>query len=607
MKLGRNIFRVLILFVAIFLAISSASVENLFLFLAVSVVICLITPITVLRFLKTAMFISASVSLWKICCDIFGRGIDYVSYLSLFFCVISSVGLLLALTSKKKMRLVMWGVALVVILQNAIYSTRCWLPAKGSVAYLERGKWGISHSNDESFNIKSQYSYNIIKKCINAKSISSLESLNDYSELWMITPTQPFNVKEIEAIRAWVQGGGHLVVVTDHTDLFGHALVANELLRPYKIIVGKDCVISDDPNGVSYWSMVGWFRGLTGNTIKGVCNPFLLQFGYRERVDYSGRSFFSDNAVTDEDRFGVYCVGAYRRYGSGQVSVFTDSTLFADFAMSSPSAQISLRMLRDGFYQINIPGFFLLLSICFLSLCKKNSFWSVCFYFSLGVLCIKSIYMGIYIINISKLPLCTSIKTIKTMGNWDCVDGVGAKYSTLFAANYASDVPMPEWNCIPLHNGDVIYNGVNFEKNRCERKRIYDMPFEMVITNTMSLTERDFLACLVADSEKDGIWFESGLGIAKEIAYKNFWREKCGLSAIPFELGKISLRRGKYVINGMEGESLLFSISTIGGTDEWVIVGDWMIGKFVNGEILIKKKWQHPARQYGDVVVIPTE
>ena len=48
-------------------------------------------------------------------------------------------------------------------------------------------------------------------------------------------------------------------------------------------------------------------------------------------------------------------------------------------------------------------------------------------------------------------------------------------------------------------------------------------------------------------------------------------------------------------------------ISDVKDEKNWVVVGDWMIGKKVGEEILLRKSWQHPSRQFGDVILTPTE
>ena len=393
--------------------------------------------------------------------------------------------------------------------------------------------------------------------------------------------------------------------MSDHTDLFGHATVLNELLKPYGIWVGKDCVINDESSDVAYLSIVGWFGGLTGNTIHGRCCPFLLEVGYREMADYSGRSFFSDNVVTDEDRWGIYCAGAYSSYGRGRVSVFSDSTLLADFALSRPSSQLVLRMLRDGFLLFNLPAVLFLLSVSYILLCSRNRKLVLLAYVCLLLLAALVVNATLSWIRSASYPMIKGVNGIIVAGNWDMVDLGGASYSVVFASSYASGVGMPVWSPMPKHSGIVTCNGQQLFDNDEDDPVAEVNAIEEALTNSLRTSKSSYVKSLLMNSHSDDIWFDAGVGIFKEYAYSDFWMSLYGKRAVCPELGGAQMLRMNCRVGGVLMPDMNIEIIDIDGTNNWVVVGDWMIGKRVGDEILLRKKWQHPKRQFGDVVLTP--
>lgn len=606
MKLVKSISRVLIVILAVFYAVATASVGQWISVVASALITALVTPRKWISRFSTLWIATGCFAIWRMFNSCIHRGVDFIGGVDIYLLSISLSCILILLIRHSWLHFVLWALSVVPVLINAMNASLifCSKPGVGeNVAYLERGKWGTTHTDEKRLDIKSQYSYTMIKACLRAVPIDDLMNLDDFSSLWIITPTQPFKQEEIEKIVQWVHKGGQLVVVSEHTDLFGHAEVLNKLLLPFNIWLGKDCVINEDFSEVAFYSIVGKFNGLTGNTIHGNCWPFLFHFGYREMVDYGGRSFFSDNAATDEDRWGVYCAGAFCSHGRGGVFVFSDSTLFADFALSRPTAQIVLRMLRDRMYIMDIPFMFILFCVVYWAAGGKSLFNKVS---TIGTIVFCVGYMILVVSDWNKKadqPLMNGKEEACIRGNWDLIDSQGHKYDVLFSACFAAGVDLPVWNLLPSHNGRLQINGTSVPNLGSGFALQSHDTVEEALTAPLSASVAEFIESLVSSSYRDSMWFDSGAGIFKEYAYKNFWLSLYGKERVDINLGAHYKKRVTGCINGTSMPEITVEIVDVESKDGWVVVGDWMIGKKVGKEILLRKEWQHPSRKYSDVVL----
>lgn len=148
------------------------------------------------------------------------------------------------------------------------------------IAFLEHGNWGIAQRHDGSLSIRGQYSYDFLKRIIYSEDADDLNGIEDFSELWLMTPTKPFRTEEIQKIRNWVAKGGKLVVITDHTDLFGHSSALNPLLQTFGVESQKNCILDRTGDGGTYYDGLSSFRGLTANSFTGNGEAWLFQTGF---------------------------------------------------------------------------------------------------------------------------------------------------------------------------------------------------------------------------------------------------------------------------------------------------------------------------------------
>lgn len=207
-------------------------------------------------------------------------------------------------------------------------------------AYMNHGVWckPTPAYTLENLSNSSAYSYSELCKMLEADTISNLQSLDKYNELWIMTPTKPFTKEEFACTRNWVRKGGHLIVGTDHTDLYGHARVANSLLHGFGCKVSYTSVF--ETNKSSYFAnCMGHLCPLkTPNSIDKMTLgfPLLSIAAWKERAYYANDNFFGPMSANANNVFDIQDIASTRHYGIGSVTVVADTTFCANFAIYQP-------------------------------------------------------------------------------------------------------------------------------------------------------------------------------------------------------------------------------------------------------------------------------
>ncbi len=228
-------------------------------------------------------------------------------------------------------------------------SQRATMPSK-ITAILEVGQWASSRipfSLDRPITIASSYSYSELASLLNA-SIVSIESLNkEVKEAWLLTPTAPMSDRQRVNVLNWVRGGGLLFVVTDHTDLYGHARVVNELLELTSLHTSLSAFFPRERHQKAAVSMGRNVYLKTANIQGGVFVwPRVSARWIDERVDYSARNFFGPRRPSWDDLYGRHTIAGIRAFGSGSIVLFGDSTVLANFAIYQPGTIELIEKLR---------------------------------------------------------------------------------------------------------------------------------------------------------------------------------------------------------------------------------------------------------------------
>lgn len=177
------------------------------------------------------------------------------------------------------------------------------------------------------------------------------ERLANYDILVLKVPTQPYAQSEIDAIYDWVKKGGGLVLIGEHTNVFGFGSCLNPIASRFGIRFIPDIVYelktgdlnlervpSLLPHPVranmppeflfggpcSIWASLGARSIITGMQLKTL------------PADYTQRNFFPERTGQTGYRHGLFLLCLSTRCGKGRIVAFPDSTLWSNFFMFIP-------------------------------------------------------------------------------------------------------------------------------------------------------------------------------------------------------------------------------------------------------------------------------
>lgn len=184
--------------------------------------------------------------------------------------------------------------------------------------------------------------------------------LDDVDVLVLKPALRRFDPAEVKAIRNFVESGGGLWVLGDHTDLLGSSTALNEVIQGFGIELQKDACNQLSDGRTHHWRRSPWdghwiTRGLTRLDFLTSCSlklgdgakPVLVSGdAFSDPVDYSGESFFGDVRPDLSDEVGPIVVAASTERGKGRVVVFGDSTIFSSFCLTyGETERFALRCL----------------------------------------------------------------------------------------------------------------------------------------------------------------------------------------------------------------------------------------------------------------------
>jgi len=215
--------------------------------------------------------------------------------------------------------------------------------------------------DQKDWTLKANYSYSQFTEALSRKyKVLSLKSLNDLGKklrscdiLLIMTPTVPFSKEEKSTMRNYVLNGGELFIIVDHTDLYGHSRVINNLIEGWGIKINYDAVFNPESwhgtvrlQNSSFTSV----RPLTAASLSALRPSYIMAWTNNwvsENANYNEPNFFGDLTWTEEDKYGDWPIGLKSRVGKGYVTIWSDSTMFSNFALYQPRVLSSLGYLMD--------------------------------------------------------------------------------------------------------------------------------------------------------------------------------------------------------------------------------------------------------------------
>ncbi len=257
--------------------------------------------------------------------------------------------------------------------------------------------------------LKGGYSYSLMKEAIGNK--YSLVSIDSRPELGkalptldaaiIITPTIPFKVQETQAIKEFIANGGRLVIIADHTDIYGHGRVLNSLLKGTGVKVEYNALFDAKDHNAKVRLPIMSMYSVRPKTS---CSLIFPRRGYvwgwstnwiSEMADYTRSNFFGELNWTADDLVGNWPVGGIVKYGRGEIVIWCDSTMFANFCVFQPDTLRFLGALLEGGEILSILspyGAWLLIFFIFLVLFGKYFRINAVAYCALGLVMLSGSY-----------------------------------------------------------------------------------------------------------------------------------------------------------------------------------------------------------------------
>ncbi|MCP4118707.1 MAG: hypothetical protein GY737_25595 [Desulfobacteraceae bacterium] len=231
--------------------------------------------------------------------------------------------------------------------------------------------------------------------------------LSGFDILILKTPTKAFEDEEIEDIVRFVENGGGLWLVGDHTNVFGMDYYLNFIAKRFGLFFHYDSTYDLDSGKLTFYrppelfphpvvQNMPPFLFATSDTLSAplTADNIIIGYGLRSRLlSYSGRGFFEQDPTQDYE-FGLFLQAAGVNHGKGRVAAFTDSTCFSNFYMfmrGKPELALGYMewLNRENRFPFMHTLFFLVFIFSFAGgiylLRNKRSQIVVCCFF--GVLC----------------------------------------------------------------------------------------------------------------------------------------------------------------------------------------------------------------------------
>jgi hypothetical protein len=194
----------------------------------------------------------------------------------------------------------------------------------------------------------------------NADNILNSDLLDNYDILVLKCPTSSYSDDEVDDIVEFVNNGGGLYLIGDHTNIFGMNSYLNKVAGRVGISFNNDATfelgtrqesifIPEDVFPHVIIKNVEQFNFLTSCSLQAPINSENVIVGnivFAEPGTYSTEKFFREAENLPDIDYGLILQSAAVKHGRGRVLAFTDSTCFSSFCM-----------FMDGYENFNLQAF----------------------------------------------------------------------------------------------------------------------------------------------------------------------------------------------------------------------------------------------------------
>jgi len=177
--------------------------------------------------------------------------------------------------------------------------------------------------------------------------------LENYDILILKCPTLYYTDEEIFAILDFVEEGGGLFLIGDHTDVFGMNTFLNQIAVHFGLYFRTDATYELGTGRMTVFSPEQWFAHpimqhvdhfefMTSCTLDAPLTSENVMIGSQvisEPGTYSTENFFRESLASVESEYGLLVQTAAVKYGKGRVVAFSDSTVFSSFSIFTDGYQ----------------------------------------------------------------------------------------------------------------------------------------------------------------------------------------------------------------------------------------------------------------------------
>jgi hypothetical protein len=260
--------------------------------------------------------------------------------------------------------MVRWaGIPILLGLSLAVFWQPAGTPKQGKlVISTHHTQWSRCDRpyDREWYGAESGYNYGMLRRLFErfipveeAKGPLTAKDLEGASVLMVYDPDNAFSKAELDLVREFVRAGGGLLLIGDHTNVFGSATHLNQVCEPFGFQFRDDVLFDLDEDfhqiidapypGSAFWHGMSFFklRGPASIRPTSLWTRPVYQVGHSKsvRAIYSVNNFYPPPHDDPKMKHGTFCVAAAARYGNGRVAAWGDSTVFSNFEIFYPGKQ----------------------------------------------------------------------------------------------------------------------------------------------------------------------------------------------------------------------------------------------------------------------------
>lgn len=192
--------------------------------------------------------------------------------------------------------------------------------------------------------------FSVFKEVREVKTRLTRADLEGASVLMVYLPNVPLGEEERSLIVEFVRNGGGLLLIGDHTNVFGSTSHLNQISEPFGFFFRDDVLFDLDADffqiidlprrsgpfthGMTFYK----FRGPTSIQPTSFFTHTVLAVDHAKalRAIYSVNNFYPPPHDDPKMKTGRFAVAVASRFGSGRVAAFADSTIFSNFEIFYP-------------------------------------------------------------------------------------------------------------------------------------------------------------------------------------------------------------------------------------------------------------------------------